>query len=106
MQKMQADMEGLRKDQQATRGDLQTTRAELKGDIAAARAEQKGEIAALREEMKALISSSHTKFVLWTIGTMITLAGLGFTIAKFTQKPIETSVDAQYLDAVAISNTR
>ncbi len=69
---MRADQKVIRTDLDALRTNQNVMRAELKGDLAT-----------LREEVKAQISTSQTRMILWTVGTMITLAGLAFSIAKF-----------------------
>ena len=65
------------------RAEMSAQRAELKGEIGELRAEVKGEIGALRSETHALVHSLETKMIKWTIGTVITVGSLGFSIAKW-----------------------
>jgi hypothetical protein len=55
------------------------TKADFKEEIGGAR----GEIAALGEKLSAKIAASETRMVQWTIGIIIAVAGLAFTIAKY-----------------------
>lgn len=73
------------------------TKADLKEEIGGARGETvaigaslsaeigglKGEIAALGEKLSAKIAASQTRMIQWTIGIIIAVAGLAFTIAKY-----------------------
>jgi len=73
------------------------TKADLKEEIGGAREEiaavktnlsaefgsVRGEIAALGEKLSAKIAASETRTIKWTIGIIIAVAGLAFTIAKY-----------------------
>ena len=74
----------------ATKADLKADIGEVKAEIGSLRTEMRTEIGSLRTEMRMEIGSVRTEIaametaiIKWIIATVLTTAGIAFSIAKF-----------------------
>jgi len=78
-----ADLKGDTAEIKAAIGDV---KAEAKADIAEVKAAAKADIAEVKTaiaDVKTQMASQQTAMIKWIIATVLTAAGLAFTIAKF-----------------------
>lgn len=80
---LKSEISGVRSE---LKDETSSVKSELKGEISSFSSELKGELSALKSELKDSAASFHKEIASqtrWMIGTMLVIAGLALTAAKF-----------------------
>lgn len=80
---MAATAGALRAEMAATAGALRSEMGALRAEMAAQWGSLKAEMAAQYGSLRTEMAARETAFIKWMIGTVLTTAGLAFTIAKW-----------------------